>query len=360
MNCMDLKKKAKIAQFARDFLITVLILLASTLITYFLSRVNDDNNPFAISLSILTVAVIARFTNGYFFGVSSSVVGVLLVNTFFSEPFGEFSLMEPSYPLTFAAMLVVSIIICTQTTQIKKQQALRIEAEREKTRANLLRAISHDIRTPLTSIMGASSTLLESGELSADERDELVSQMHDDAQWLVRVTENLLTVTKFSAEGASLRKEEEVVDEILSGAMVKFSRKYPDMPVKIQQPDDILLVPMDGVLIEQVVLNLMENAAIHARGATQIRVDVAEEKQGVQVVVRDDGAGIDPALLPHVLDGYGHSSDTDGHGRHNMGIGLSVCRTIIKAHGGRIWAENLETGGAAFGFTLPVNAENGR
>lgn len=349
--------KEKAAGVARDLLISALFLGGATLVCMVLSKINDDNNPFAVSMYILSIALIARFTQGFFFGAASSLAAVALVNTVFSMPFGKFSLTMPGYPLTFAVMLVVSLLISALTAQIKRQQNVRVEAEREKMRANLLRAISHDLRTPLTSIMGASSTLLENTGLAREEQDELLGEINRDAKWLVRITENLLAVTKFSADGATLRTEEEVADEIVSGAVVKFSHNYPQMPVKSILPEEILLVPMDGVLIEQVLINLMENAAIHAQGATHVEIEVCKEKGGVAFYVRDDGTGIEPGALAHIFDGYGHSDDAGREGRRSMGIGLSVCRTIIRAHGGRIWAKNRESGGAEFGFVLPAEGE---
>lgn len=349
-------KKIKWKNIVKDSLISAGVLSAATFLSGLLSRVNDDNNPFAVSMYILAVALIARLTDGYFFGVLSSLAAVFLVNTIFSEPFGEFSLSMPSYPLTFAAMLVVSLIISAQTSQIKKQQKLRLEAEKEKMRANLLRAIAHDIRTPLTSIMGASSTLLENRALDETDRDGLLEEIGKDARWLVRITENLLTVTKFTSDsGASLRKEEEVVEEIVGSAILKFRRNCPDLPVKTQLPEEILLVPMDAVLIEQVLINLMENVAAHAHSATQIWLSVQSEDGAVRFSVEDDGGGIDPAVLPRVFEGYVHSDDTGRSGvRRNMGIGLSVCQSIIRAHGGEIEASNREQGGAHFSFTLPA------
>jgi len=342
----------------KDALITCAVMCSAVLITALLSRVNDDNNPFAASMFILAVAVVARLTDGYIFGVLSSVAAVLLVNTVFTEPFGRFSLTMPSYPLTFAAMLLVSLLVSALTSQIKSQQKLQIEAEREKMRANLLRAIAHDIRTPLTSIMGASSTLLENKELGAVERDGLLAEIGKDAQWLVRVTENLLAVTKFSSKGARLNTEEEVVDEIVSASIVKFHKNNPQMPVHTILPDEIVLVPMDAVLIEQVLLNLMENVVFHGKYATQIGLSVRIGPQNAFFSVEDDGCGIDSAILPKVFDGYVHADDSGREGeRRNMGIGLSVCRTIILAHGGNIQAYNRADGGAGFCFSLPLGKE---
>ena len=369
----DVKRK-KWRNVARDAGLSAGILAFATIVTGLLSRVNDDNNPFAVSMYILAIAVIARLTEGYIWGAASSLAAVFLVNIIFSEPFWAFSMSMPSYPLTFAAMLMVSLLISALTTQIKSQQKMRLEAEKEKMRANLLRAIAHDIRTPLTSIMGASSTLLENSGIGEDEKAELLGEIGRDAGWLVRITENLLTVTKFSSDGAALHKEEEVVEEIVASAVLKFRRSFPGMPVKIDTPPEILLWPMDAVLIEQVLINLMENAVSHGKFASQITLTVREEPDALRFTVEDDGAGIDPAILPRIFDGYVHENDSGKGGeRRNMGIGLSVCQSIIRAHGGSIRAYNRDaqdrrghfaqhhgasaapnTGGAGFSFTLPA------
>ena len=173
----------------RDFLRFALILGAAMAISSVLARVNDDNNPFTMAIFILAVALVARVTSGYFWGIAASVAGTFCVNYFFSYPFWTFDVTYPGYPLTMAVMLVVSILISTLTTQIKRQEQMRLEMEKEKMHANLLRAIAHDIRTPLSSILGASSALQEQA-LPKEDREGLIAGIHQDAQWLVRVTEN--------------------------------------------------------------------------------------------------------------------------------------------------------------------------
>ena len=152
-------------------------------------------------------------------------------------------------------MLLVSLIVSTLTTQIKKQEQLRFDVETEKMRVNLLRSLSHDLRTPLASILGASSVLLEQENLSPEERDELAQDIQKEAHWLSRVTENILSVTKFSGSGVALKKEEEVLEEIVSSAIVKFRRHHPEVAVTVERPENILLAPMDATLIEQVLTN---------------------------------------------------------------------------------------------------------
>lgn len=197
-----------------SFLLFVLIIGSALCISFLLARVDNDNNPFAMAVFLLAVALVARMTSGYFWGIMASITGTFCVNYFFSYPFWAFNVTYPGYPLTMIVMLVVSILISTLTTQIKRQEQLKLEMEKEKMHANLLRAIAHDIRTPLTSIMGASSALQEQ-QLSPETQNTLVAGIHRDAQWLVRVTENLLSVTRFSGGEVKLEKEDEVLEEII-------------------------------------------------------------------------------------------------------------------------------------------------
>ena len=149
-------KKGPMRRSTRNTLIFIGILVMAVLMSMALSGLHDDNNPFATPLFILAVALIARLTDGYAYGVAASLVGTFCVNYMFTYPFWVFDITQTGYPLTFAMLLVVSIIISTLTTQIKRQEQMRFEADREKMHANLLRAVAHDLRTPLSSILGAS------------------------------------------------------------------------------------------------------------------------------------------------------------------------------------------------------------
>lgn len=352
-------KKNHLLRIGRDVLICASLLAVATAVCILLSYVNNDNNPFASSIYILAVALIARLTHGYIYGIVFSMAGTLLVNWLFTRPFGVFTLSGTGYPLTFLIMLLVSSIISTLTTQIKRQEQLRFDAESEKMRANLLRSVSHDLRTPLTSILGASSVLMENNALSPAERDELVQEIGKDARWLIRMTENILSVTRFSSGDVTLRKEAEVMEEIISSAIVKFRRNYPEMELTVNRPEEILLVPMDATLIEQVLLNLMENAALHGEHTTRIRIDMSSELGRMYVTVADNGAGFSSHMLPRLFDDYAavSSGESPADKRRNMGIGLSVCRSIIRAHGGDIAAGNNKEGGGYIRFWLPCEED---
>lgn len=341
-----------------DILLFVLLFAAAILLCMKLSHIHDDNNPFAVPIFILVVSLIARFTTGYLYGAVASVLGVFCVNYMFTYPYWEFDMSISGYPLTFAAMLMVSISISTLTSQIKKHERMRHEAEMEKLRANLLRSVSHDLRTPLTSIVGSSSVLLENRELDSQQREELISEIHKDAQWLARITENILSVTKFSGPEVRIRKECEVVEEIVSSAIVKFRKNHPNIPIHVSKPDEILLAPMDGTLIEQVLLNLLDNAAVHGRHTSSIRVHIFQEEKHIFIRVQDDGAGIPENLFPHLFDGYASAYRKNTDDTRSMGIGLSVCQSIVRAHNGQISARNNESGGACFEFRLPAEEVN--
>lgn len=338
----------------RDLGVTTLILALAAFICYSLSQVFDDNNPFASSVYILAVAVISLCTSGYVYGIVASVIGVFSVNFMFTYPFWHFSLDFYGYPLTFFVMLVVSILISALTTRLKKQEALRHEAERAKLRANLLRSISHDIRTPLSAIIGSSSALITNTSLSEADRRSLAEEINRGANWLVRLTENILSVTKLSGD-VQLVKHEEVMEEIVGSAIGRFRKLHGELPVRVVRPEEILFVPMNSGLIEQVLFNLLQNVSLHAAKATQITIDIREDGGYAVCSIVDDGGGLPPESLSGVFDGY--FALGDGHcvdGGQSMGIGLSVCKSIITAHGGTIRAENNALGGATFTFTLPL------
>lgn len=338
---------------AADCFLFILILGSALAVSFALASVDNDNNPFAMAVFILAVALIARATKGYFWGVAASLIGTLCVNYFFTYPFWALNVNYPGYPLTISVMLLVSILISTLTTQIKRQEHLRYEVEREKMHANLLRAVSHDIRTPLASILGASSALQEQ-ELPQHDQNELIAGIHRDAKWLVRVTENLLSVTKLSDDTVKLKKEDEVLEEIIGSAILKYHQSPGSLPVSVEAPDEIVIVPMDAMLIQQVLVNLFENVSIHAAGATRIWLHVSRRQNTVRISVEDDGPGIPEHLLSHIKEGaIIHSEQQPADVHRNMGIGLSVCRSIILAHGGMITAEKSSHGGAALCVDLP-------
>ena len=320
-----------------------------------LLRMIDSSDVFVALIFECAVVLVSRFTDGYLFGLLASFLGVFGVNWIFTYPYMQLNFTISGYPLTFLVMLAVSVVVSALTTQIKQQEKLRAEAEKEKMRGNLLRAVSHDIRTPLTAIVGGIDAILENGEkLSPETRTSLLENMRDESNWLIGVVENLLSVTRMSG-ASNIKKELEAGEEVLSAAAMKFQRHYPATRVEISAPDTLLMIPMDIILIEQVLINLMENAVQHGKTTTQISLRLTRSEDLAVFEVSDDGQGIAPALLTHLFDGYlTRDQEAISDKRRNMGIGLSVCKSIVQAHGGAMRASNRPTGGALLQFTLPL------
>ena len=333
------------------------ILGIATAFCFLVQRISESDTHVPL-LFVLAVLFVSRFTDGYVYGIVASIIAVFGVNYVFTFPYFKLNFAITGYPLTFVAMLAVACSVSALTTQIKKQEQIRLEAEKEKMRGNLLRAVSHDIRTPLTSIMGAASVVLENyGELSDEKRLAFLKDIREESQWLIQIVENLLSITRIGDNGgsASIDKQEEMVEEIVGSAVLKFRKRYPDVEVAVRLPEDPLLVPMDGILIEQVLVNLMENSVLHGKHTSKVEVSAEEEKDRVVFYVDDDGAGIRPSALPKLFEGTFRQGDEEScDSRRNMGIGLSVCMSIIRAHQGDMKAENRKEGGARLSFWLPM------
>ena len=339
----------------KDLLLTAGILAACFLCSLATNRISQT--PMLIPMFfVLGVFLISVLTSGYCWGVAASLISVLAVNFAFTFPYFEFNFSIPVNFFSAVVMLVVAIVTCALTKKITYAEKLKADSEREKMRANLLRAVSHDLRTPLTTIYGSSAMLLENFDRFSDaDRQKLLRGIRDDAQWLVGMVENLLSVTRLDNGELRLNKTETVLEELIDTVLVKFHKRCPTQNVAVTIPEDFLSIPMDAVLIGQVLTNLLENAVIHASGMTLLELLVTLEDRHVRFTVRDDGCGIAPDRLEDLFTGYLGSSDRQSDAlRRNMGIGLSVCATIVKAHGGRITAKNRPTGGAEFTFTLDL------
>ncbi len=353
------KRQKRCRNILKNSGITVLFLSVSCLVSYLLHDFRPDaaGNSNVAMVFILAIFLIARFTDGYWYGIIASLVGVLGVNYVFTYPYMEFNFTLTGYPISIVCMLLVSLTTSSMMTEVKKSQKRQMEAEREKMRGDLLRAISHDLRTPLTAILGT-VTLLEENEeeILPEERTALLQGARKDIQWLINLVVNLLTVTRIEgSENAHVVKQPELVEEMVSEAVQKFRKRFPEQNVKVSVPEEAFLVPMDGILMEQVLINLLENAVLHGEKGEelQLHIDIWEEKGAALLRVRDNGVGMTPEVLKRINSGR-NVMPTAGDGHKNMGIGLSVCRSIVMAHDGALEAENLAEG-AAFTIRLPLD-----
>ena len=303
---------------------------------------------------VFGVFLISLKTHGYCYGITSAIVSVFAVNFAFTYPYYVFDFFVGESILSAVIMLAVAVFTSTLNSRIRDQEKLRAESEKERMRGNLLRAISHDLRTPLTSIYGSSSTLISKYDaLPKEQQLKLLGEIQEDSEWLIRMVENLLSVTRIDGAKVEVVKTPTVLDELIDSVLMKFSKKYPNQKVITQIPEEFVDIPMDSLLIEQVLLNLLENAVFHAKGMTELTLSVSLVGDKAVFEVADNGCGIPEDALQKIFTGSYEKSAAPVDGtRSNMGIGLSVCAAIVKAHGSEITAENRKGGGAVFRFAL--------
>lgn len=337
----------------QDLVFALLVICAIFALNILLQEFYDMRSLIPMTF-VLGVFVIAVKTDGYLAGVVASVVSVFAVNYAFTKPYFAFDLISPECIFAAVVMLFIAIMTSYLTTKIKKQEKAKAESEVEKMRANLLRGISHDLRTPLTTIYGSTSAVIENYDaLKKEQKLKLLQEIREDSQWLMRMVENLLSVTRIDGENVRVIKTPTVLEELIDAVLGKFRKSYPDCSVCIDIPDEFVSISMDPLLIEQVIINLFENAVIHAKGMTRLSLKVTLEDENAVFEVADDGCGIPKDRLDKLFTGYFEQKNASADSsRSNMGIGLSVCASIIKAHGGKISAENRDGGGAVFRFVL--------
>ncbi|MBR4096439.1 MAG: DUF4118 domain-containing protein [Oscillospiraceae bacterium] len=339
----------------KDILLAVIVLVASFAINMLIKKVFGVDSLIPM-IFVLGIFLISLKTNGYLIGIVSSVVSVFAVNYAFTFPYYAFDLISPECVVSVIVMLIIAIMTSTLTTQIKEQQKAHAESEKEKMRANLLRGISHDLRTPLTSICGSTSAIIENYDiLDKDQQIKLLSEIREDSKWLNRMVENLLSVTRVDSEKVRVIKTPTVLEELIDAVILKFHKHCPEQKVNVTIPDEFISIPMDALLIEQVIINILENAVFHATGMTEIHLNVTTKDNLAIFEISDNGCGIPKDRLGNLFNGYLERTDVPADSsRSNMGIGLSVCSSIIKAHGSVITAENLKAGGAMFRFALEM------
>ena len=361
----------------RDLVLTAAIfLLAYWACSILIHHTGGQNNSSLVF--VLAVVLISLVTKGYIYGIAASIVGAFFINYSFMYPYAAFSLSISGYPVTMLSMVAISCIVCTLTARLTRQAveavrrekkakalyemneklnaekaAIQLRSDRETIRSNILRAVSHDLRTPLTSISGAASVLLSSEEISP-KNATMLTDIKQDADTLIAMVENLLSVTRIQDGTLPLQKQEEMLEEVAGDALIATRRRFPDYHIELDISDDILYLPMDSMLIKQVIVNLLENAIRHSGDQEHIRLSLFRQEQWAVVEVRDHGRGLTPDVLESVRAGRPLERALSGDTTRGMGIGLSVCQSIIKAHGGFFAADNDPKGGAVFRFGLPM------
>lgn len=344
---MDTRKHIK------NSLITVISLVCAfgvSLLFQYIFNVQEH----ITTVFVFAVFLVSLFTDGYLYGVVAAFLGTAAVNYAFTFPYFSLNFTIPVNMISGIVMIAIAVLTSALTTKLKQHEATKAEGEKERMRANLLRAVSHDLRTPLTTIYGSSTTLLENSEvLTQAQKETIVTGIKEDSQWLIRMVENLLSITRIDSGKVKITKTPTILDELVDSVILKFKKRYPAQRVELELPEDVVMIPMDSILMEQVMVNILENAVQHATGMTTLSLRVFTLGKMAIFEIADDGCGIDPKRLDDLFTGhYASDQPIPDSNRNNAGIGLSVCATIIHAHGGSIKAENLKTGGAVFRFAL--------
>lgn len=348
-----MKTMKKIPKSLTNIVFTVFI-LATCFALCLLIQTASEAHTLLPAVFILGTFLTALSTDGYLYGIISALASVFIFEFVFELPYFSLNFTIADNLVTSVIMIVIACVTCTLTTKIKKQETLKSQGEMEKMRADLLRAVSHDLRTPLTTIYGASSALLENNSgLSDGQKQKMLQSIREDAAWLTRMVENLLSITRLDSTNVRIIKTSTVLDEFLDAALNKFYKRYPDREVTLDLPDEFVTIQMDPLLIEQVVINILENAVCHAQGMTILCLKVSVLPGKAVFEISDNGCGIEKERLKTLFTGYYQTENLPPDSRRsNAGIGLSVCAAIIRAHGGTITAENREGKGARFCFTL--------
>ena len=305
---------------------------------------------------LVAVVIIAlRYPGGP--AVAASMLCVAAFDYLFVPPRGTFSVDDVQYLLTFAIMLAVALIISRLVTSVHRQAAaqasLAIEAETERIRSALLASISHDLRTPLAVMSGASSSLAESGErLSAADRQALAKSIFDQACDMSEHVAKILQMTRLDTGAIKVDRDWAALSEIVGAVLARLGERLAEHRVIVELPDDLPLIRVDATLIEQAVANLLENCAKHTPRGTVVRVRAQQRAQEIVVTVEDYGAGLSDSELERVFAKF-HHGRVEGGGT-DVGLGLAICRAIVRLHGGQAWGERVPAGGTAFHFTLPL------
>ncbi|HAH04973.1 MAG TPA: sensor histidine kinase [Elusimicrobia bacterium] len=302
-----------------------------------------------------TLAVALRGRRGP--AVFSSFLSVLCFNFFFVPPRFTFDVEHPQYVVTFLVMLAVALTISHLALRIRTQaeaaKSSELAAETERLRSSLLSAVSHELKTPLTAIIGSAGSLLQAPDAGGGHRRELLDNIREEAQRLARLVHNLIETTRFESGGVRLRKEPYPIEDVVGTALERLDKPLTGREVRTDLPEDLPLIPVDPVLMELVFVNLIENALRHAPESSAIEIAARQVGGRLEATVADRGPGLRTQPIERVFEKFYRAGPAPG----GAGLGLAICKAVVEAHGGSIQAENRVDGGALFRLSLPLRGE---
>ncbi len=267
---------------------------------------------------------------------------------------GKQPLDSPEKGMTLSILGECALALENEQNAREKESAA-ILAQKEQLRANLLRAISHDLRTPLTSISGNASNFLSNGDkMDEQTKRQLFTDIYDDSMWLINLVENLLSVSRLEENHLNLHFNSELVSDVIEEALKHINRKSVSYHIAVHHEDEFLLAKMDAKLIVQVIINLVNNVIKYTSEGSNIVINTMPKNGMAEISVCDDGAGISDEMKPKIFDMFYSGANKIVDSRRSLGLGLSLCKSIVVAHGGTISVSDHHPHGTNFTFTLPM------
>jgi len=285
---------------------------------------------------------------------ANAVIGVLALRP--RDPEAGHWLLPEQLRLRLLESLAKQVALALEVERLQKTALdAEIAMETERLRSSLLGSVTHDFQTPLAAIMGSASSLLDlQSRLDAGLAREMLTNIYDEADRLSRLVNNLLNIARLESGSLKLNKELQPLEEVLGAALNRLEKGLADRPVTTSLPPDLPMVPLDASLAEQIFINLLENSLKYSAPGSPLAISAVQQGPEIAVEVADQGPGFPPEDLDRIFDMFYRG--TRDLGQKGYGLGLSICRAIVEAHGGRIWAENRPGGGATIHFTLPLEA----
>ncbi len=320
-------------------------------------KINDLN---FIIVYIMGIILTGFFTNTFIYSTLQSIFSVVFYNLFFTTPRFTLGVSDLQYLITFFLMLIVGLFISALTYSYKKHMkkinelnlrnsALRHEADIENARGTLLRSISHDLRTPLTSMKTGADLLLNHPELEQRQKDEILKDISSKSEWTIRLVENLLTLTRIDSKKMTVKKKPEALEEVIPEAVRGVNGIIGGRKIHYDMPTGLVFVDMDATLITQVIINILTNAIQHTKDDGNIWIKVFDSGFSYAFWIENDGTPIADYAIDHVFEMYYTTNERQG----GIGVGLAICKMIVEAHGGEISCLNTKDGHVRFEFILP-------
>lgn len=349
---------------ATGYLYSLFLVAGATIVCEFI-------RPYLVPTNMVMVyqlaVVIAAAKLGLRPAIATAFIGVVAFDFFFVPPRLTFSVTDKEYLVTFFGFIVIGVIISSLVTKVRKQSQEQARLSRQAEQARILQAqdnlerallnsISHDLRTPLVSITGAISALRESDRLSSHAQRELMETAYDEAERLNRFVGNLLDMTRIEAGAIRLKIEPCDIQELVGCALSAMESRLGDRAVVVDLPPGLTLVPLDMVIMNQVLVNLLDNANKYASAQSPIEIRASANDGWLNITVSDRGPGVPEPELARLFDKFYRIAVPERVG--GTGLGLSICKGFVEAHGGRIGAGNRDDGGLTIEIKLPLEIRN--